>query len=180
MSDKDIWDDEEPGQEDDGGEMSPDAALEHDLRKLHEERDALFQQLARVQADFRNARQRLETEKQQQVKYANASLIKNLLPVIDNFERGLQVDAGKTDVPSLLKGMQIVHNQLMDALKAQSVQEIAPEPGTPFDPNLHEALMQQPGGGDYKEPTVVMLLQKGYMLHDRVLRPAQVAVNQMS
>lgn len=161
-----------------GGQADTDpvATLEADLKKLQEERETLFQQLARVQADFRNARQRLESEKQSQIQYANGTLIKALLPTIDNFERALEVDAAQSDAASLLKGMQIVHDQLIEVLRAQNVQVIAPEQGTPFDPNHHEALMQQPGTST-PEPVVVKLLQKGYMLHDRVLRPAQVVVS---
>lgn len=81
--------DEEQGAQENFGDSADDAVgtLEADLRKLQEERNTLFQQLARVQADFGNARKRLETEKQQQIQYANSNLIKSLLPVIDNFER---------------------------------------------------------------------------------------------
>jgi molecular chaperone GrpE len=104
------------------------------------------------------------------------SLFESLLPVIDNFERALAVDPAKTDAASILKGMQIIHDQWMDVLKSQDVEEVAPEPGTPFDPTRHEALMQQPSD-KYADPTVVQLLQKGYMLHGRTLRPAGVAVS---
>ena len=74
--------------------------------------------------------------------------------------------------------MQIVHDQWLNVLKQQQVEEIAPAPGTPFDPTQHEALMQQ--DSQYNEPTVVQLLQKGYALHGRTLRPAQVAVSRTS
>jgi len=147
-----------------------------ELRKLREERDSLFDRLARATADYRNSQRRLEQDKEQAVQYANSSLIKNLLPVIDNFERALAVDPAKTDAAAILKGMQIIHDQWMDVLKSQEVEEIAPKPGTPFDPTQHEALMQQPSD-KYAEPTVVQLLQKGYMLHRRTLRPAGVAVS---
>lgn len=160
------------------GENDPVAALEADLHKLQEERNSLFEQVARVQADFRNAQKRLEQEKQQSIQYANAKLIQNLLPVIDNFERALEVDMAKADPAAILKGMQIVHDQMMNVLRQQHVEAIAPQPGTPFDPNLHEALMQQPDER-YTEPTVTQLLQKGYSVHGRVLRPAQVAVSKV-
>ncbi len=169
-------------QENFGDGMTADeavGALESDLRKLQEERNLLFQQLARVQADFGNARKRLEAEKQQQVQYANQNLIKSLLPVIDNFERALEVDPAKSDAGTLLKGMQIVHDLMIKVLNSQNVEEIAPTVGTPFDPNQHEALMQQPND-KYKEPAVTQLLQKGYSLQGRILRPAQVAVSRTS
>jgi molecular chaperone GrpE len=148
---------------------------EDDLEKLRSERDSLYQRLARATADFKNMQKRQEQETDQRVQYANTSLIKALLPVIDNFERALAVDPARTDSASILKGMQIVHDQLLSALRQQQVQEIAPKPGDPFDPNHHQALAQQEA--DYPTPTVVQLLQKGYTMHDRTLRPAGVAVS---
>ncbi|HEX2972554.1 MAG TPA: nucleotide exchange factor GrpE [Tepidisphaeraceae bacterium] len=160
--------------------VSPEAEaatdLEADLRKLQDERNTLFEQMARVQADFRNAQKRLESEKLLAIQFANGKLISTLLPVIDNFERALETDPTKADAAAVLKGLQIVYDQLMGVLKQQHIEAIAPQPGTPFDPNVHQALMQQPDDR-YTEPTVTQLLQKGYMLHDRVLRPAQVAVS---
>jgi len=151
----------------------------NELTKLRTERDQLYQSLARAQADFQNSRRRLEADKEQAVQYANSALILSLLPVIDNFERALTVDPAKTDAASIQKGLQLVHDQMLAVLKGQSVSEIAPQPGEPFDPNLHQALMQQPGD-QYTEPTVTQLLQKGYALHGRTLRPAQVAVSKTS
>jgi molecular chaperone GrpE len=146
-----------------------------DFDKVKSERDMLYEKLARAQADFQNSRKRLQAEADQRAQYANASLIKSLLPVIDNFERALAQDPDKTDARSILRGMQIVHDQWLNMLKQQQVQEIAPQPGEPFDPNRHEALMQQPS--EHPEGSVVQTLQKGYALHDRTLRPAQVSVS---
>ncbi|MCC6422035.1 MAG: nucleotide exchange factor GrpE [Phycisphaerales bacterium] len=161
----------------DSAEVEPmDDMTGGELRKLREERDSLFERLARATADYRNSQRRLEQDKEQAVQYANSSLIKSLLPVIDNFERALAVDPAKIDATSILKGMQIIHDQWMDVLKSQDVEEVAPNPGTPFDPTHHEALMQQPSD-KYADPTVTQLLQKGYMLHGRTLRPAGVAVS---
>jgi molecular chaperone GrpE len=162
-----------------GTQDDPSMVLENDLRKLQEERNTLFEQLARVQADFRNAQKRLEADKQQSIAFANAKLITSLLPVIDNFERALEVDPAKVDAASILKGLQIVHDQLLATLRQQNVEEISPQPGTPFDPNQHQAVMQQPTE-EYAEPTVTQLLQRGYALGGRVLRPAAVAVSKVS
>src|SRR5262245_53655413 len=79
-----------------------------DLQQLRDERDQLYQRLARAQADFQNSRKRLEADAEQRLQYANSSLIKSLLPVIDNFERALAVDSEKTDANSILKGLQLV------------------------------------------------------------------------
>src|SRR5450432_172739 len=152
----------------------------NDVTLLKAERDDLFERLARATADFQNARKRLETEMEQRIQYSNANLIKSLLPVIDNFERALAVDPNKTGAAGMLKGLQLVHDQWMTVLKSQLVQEISPQAGDPFDPVQHQAVMQQPDENyENQGPTVVQLLQKGYSLNDRVLRPAQVAVNKV-
>ena len=152
-----------------------------DFAALKGERDALYERLARATADFQNSRKRIQAEADQRLQYDNASLIKSLLPVIDNFERALAQDASKVDAASILKGMQIVHDQWLSVLKQQQVNEIAPKAGEAFDPAQHEALMQQDAPQHAgKGPVVVQLLQKGYSLGDRVLRPAQVAVSRTS
>jgi len=153
-----------------------ESVLQDEIAGLRAERDDLYNRLARATADYQNSRRRLESEMDQRMQYANSTLIKSLLPVIDNFERALAVDPEKTDTKAVLKGLQMVHDQLMTVLRQQQVEEIAPEPGTPFDPNRHEALMQQPSD-QYDEPSVTQMLQKGYALHGRTLRPAQVAVS---
>jgi molecular chaperone GrpE len=151
----------------------------NEIIKLRTERDQLFERLARATAEFKNSQKRLETEFDQRMQYANTSLIRSLLPALDNFERALAQDPSKADTATILKGMQIVHDQLMSVLRQQRVEEIAPRPGDPFDPTKHESLMQQPND-QYSEPTVTQLMQKGYMLGGRTLRPAQVAVSKMS
>jgi molecular chaperone GrpE len=164
-------------------EPNPDSSVDEEAAKIRQERDALqqerdglFDRLARTTAEFQNARRRLETDKEQAVAFANSALIKSLLPVIDNFERALAVDLSKTDAATILKGMQIVHDQWMTVLKNQYVEAIAPEPGTPFDPSTMEAIMHQPNE-KFDPNSVTQLLQRGYSLHGRTLRPAQVAVS---
>lgn len=159
-------------------QQQPQEQPADELSRLRAERDELYNRLARVTADYQNARKRLEAELEQRMAYANANLIKSLLPVIDNFERALAVDPEKTDAASILKGLQVVHDQWMTVLQSQAVREIAPREGDPFNPELHQALMQQEDER-FKDqpPTVIQLLQKGYMLNDRVLRPAQVVVS---
>jgi molecular chaperone GrpE len=161
------------GESAEGGELER-LRLERD--SLQQERDSLFERLARNTAEFQNARRRLDMDKEQAVAFANSSLIKSLLPVIDNFERALSVDESKTDVASILKGMQIVHDQWLTVLKSQFVEMIVPKEGDPFDPTTMEALIQQ-ASDQYPPNTVTQVLQKGYGLHGRTLRPAQVAVS---
>ena len=170
-------DDEQPQDADQSLEGEPnDAAGDgNELDKVRAERDMLYEKLARAQADFQNSRRRLQTDADQRLQYANATLIKSLLPVIDNFERALAQDPEKSDPRTILKGMQIIHDQWLNVLKQQMVEEIVPQPGEPFDPNRHEALMHQPS--PHEDGTVVQTLQKGYALQDRILRPAQVSVS---
>jgi len=147
----------------------------NEVERLRAENKMLFEKLARAQADFQNSRKRLQAESDQRAQYANADLIRSLLPVIDNFERALAQDPAKSDAATILRGMQIVHDQWLNVLKQQEVQEIAPQPGEAFDPTKHQAIMQQPS--DFPDGTVVQTLQKGYALHGQKLRPAQVAVS---
>ncbi|CAN5568514.1 hypothetical protein BH10PLA1_BH10PLA1_09830 [soil metagenome] len=170
-------DDNNNNADDSGTFLSDEGGSE--LDKVKAERDSLYERLARATADFQNTRRRLETETDQRMQYANSSLIRSLLPVIDNWERALNVDASKVDSAAVLKGLQLVHDQMMTVLKQQQVEVIAPAVGTPFDPSKHEALMQQPND-EYTEPTVTQLFQNGYALPGRTLRPAQVAVSKTS
>jgi molecular chaperone GrpE len=172
-----IDDDQEPRPDEQTleGEPAPEAGDGNETERLRAENKMLFEKLARAQADFQNSRKRLQADADQRAQYANANLIKSLLPVIDNFERALAQDPSSSDPATILRGMQIIHDQWLNVLKQQLVQEIAPQPGEPFDPNRHEALMQQQS--DLPEGSVVQTLQKGYALHDRTLRPAQVAVS---
>lgn len=169
-----------PDPEQPGGQPAGAAAGGDPVATLKAERDDLFNRLARATADFKNAQKRMQAEFDQRSQYANQSLIKNLLPVIDNFERALAVDPAKADAKTILKGLQLVHDQWINVLKQQQVTEIAPAPGTPFDATAGmEAVMQQPPPPELagKGQVVIQLFAKGYQLGDRVLRPAQVAVS---
>ena len=101
-------------------------ATDEQFRKLQQERDSLYERLARATADYQNSRKRLEQEMDQRMQFANSSLIKSLLPVIDNFERALAVDLSKADSAQILKGLQVVHDQWLTVLKNQSVEVINP------------------------------------------------------
>jgi molecular chaperone GrpE len=153
----------------DGGLGDAVNAEEH--QRLKDERDRLMYAVAESQ----NQRKRLEAEKEQAVQYANQALLKTLIPIIDNFERALAVDPAKTDSATVLKGLQLVRDQLMKELEKQNVEVIDPKPGTPFDPTKHEALLQQENP-NAQPGTVAMALTKGYALRGRTLRPAGVAV----
>ncbi|XHR29169.1 MAG: nucleotide exchange factor GrpE [Chthoniobacteraceae bacterium] len=134
-----------------------------------------FRDLAmRTQADFENYRKRAIREKEEAIKYANGGLLERLVPLIDNFELGLQ--AARTEgSQGVLLGFELVAKQFQEFLTASGVEAIDAE-GQPFDPNLHEAM-----GGEASdtvpEGVVIRQLRKGYKLRDRLLRPATVFVS---
>ncbi|AMX82843.1 molecular chaperone GrpE [Geobacillus subterraneus] len=130
----------------------------------------------RLYADFENFRRRARQEMEAAEKYRAQSLASDLLPVLDNFERALKIETENEQAKSILQGMEMVYRALLDALRKEGV-EVIDAVGKPFDPHLHQAVMQTDEGG-YEPNTVVEELQKGYKLKDRVLRPAMVKVSQ--
>ncbi|MBT2698003.1 nucleotide exchange factor GrpE [Bacillus sp. ISL-40] len=130
----------------------------------------------RLQADFDNFRRRTRLDLEASQKYRAQKLITDLLPAIDNFERAMKVEADNEQTKTLLQGMDMVYRSLLDALKIEGVEPIE-SVGKEFDPHQHQAVMQ---GEDenYGSNIVTDEFQKGYMLKDRVIRPAMVKVNQ--
>lgn len=143
-----------------------------DLQKLTAERDALVDRLARMQADFENARKRAAKEQQDFREYATADTIKGLLPVLDSFERAMHASAGEKS--ELRSGVELIHKQLLDALTKLGLRPI-PAKGEPFDPHLHEAV-EMVDTSEAEDHQIVEELQRGYKLKDRLLRPAMVKV----
>ena len=142
-----------------------------ELQKLKAERDSLLDRLARAQAEFENARRRASKEQQDFRDYAAADAIKPLLPVLDSFERALQVKSEPADFRS---GVELIYKQLQDALAKVGVKAI-PAKGEPFDPHVHEAIemVETTEAADHE---VIEELQRGYKIKDRLLRPAMVKV----
>jgi molecular chaperone GrpE len=149
------------------------AELEERLALLEQERDDLIGDLKRVAADFDNYRKRALRDQEALVARAHERLVKELLPVVDDLERAL-VAAEEHEEAKLEEGVRLVHRELRDALAKEGLVEIETE--GEFDPHVHEALLTQPSGeGD---GAILQVIQKGYRLGDRVLRPARVVVSQ--
>lgn len=146
-----------------------------ELQKLRAEAEEHKQRLLRTQADFDNFRRRTLKEKEELGKYASAKLITELLPVIDNFERALSTTAENADLSSYAKGVEMIFRQLEGILETEGLTAMEPV-GTPFNPEFHQAIMQVESE-EYEEGTVVEVVQKGYLLKDKVLRPAMVKVS---
>jgi len=143
-----------------------------ELEKLRAERDTLLDRLARMQADFENARRRAAKEQQDFREYATADAIRGLLPTLDSFERALQ--AGAAEKSELRSGVELIYKQLQDALAKLGLRPI-PAKGEPFDPHLHEAI-EMVDSREAEDHQIVEELQRGYKLKDRLLRPSMVKV----
>ncbi len=152
---------------------------ESEFLKLKEEADkakVYWDRLLRLQADFDNTRKRLDREKQDFVKFANEGIILELLNILDDLERTLELAESKhQDLPAFLKGVEMILSHLYEMLKEYGIKPIEAQ-GKLFDPNYHEAL-RQAENKDVPEHTILEELQKGYLLNDRVIRTAKVKVS---
>ncbi|WP_339222741.1 nucleotide exchange factor GrpE [Paenibacillus sp. FSL W7-1332] len=154
---------------------SADEAGSAELEKLQAEVLEHQQRTLRVQADFDNFRRRTQKEKEDLGKYASSKLITELLPVIDNFERALQASEENPEFESFSKGVSMIFRQLESVLATEGLTAMK-SVGEPFNPEYHQAIMQVESD-EYEEGIVVEEVQKGYMLKDKVLRPAMVKVS---
>ena len=147
-------------------------ALLEEVKKVKEAQDKML----RNQADLENTRKRLDREKQEFVKFANEGLILDLLNVLDDLERTVDLaQTGKGDLSAFIKGVEMILAHLYEMLKNHGVKPIEAE-GRIFDPSFHEALMQVENK-ELPEHTIIEVLQKGYLIHGRVLRTAKVKVS---
>ncbi len=153
------------------GEAEDIEALKKALAEEKTRAESYLVNWQRTQADFINYKRRIEQDRQETGKFANSVLILSLLPVLDDLERALDSVPPRLRKLAWVDGIQLIWRKLRENLKAQGLTPIAAE-GEPFDPNLHEAAMSSKG----REGIVVRELQKGYKLHDKVLRVAVVAV----
>ena len=143
-----------------------------ELEQTTRERDEYLDALQRLKAEFENYRKRVSRDQAEFVTRASERLVKQLLPVLDDLERALEA-AAEHEEAKLEEGVRLVHRSLADALAKEGLVEV--ETDGPFDPHTQEALLAQPS--EAAEGTVIQVLQKGYKLGDRVLRPARVVVS---
>jgi molecular chaperone GrpE len=152
-----------------------------ELKTLHEEKlkevEEQSEQLLRLQAEFENFRRRSLKEKQESLKFGHQNLVKDLLSTVDNLERALEHGSQNSgaEVKGILDGVELVHREILGALAKHGVSEIEAEEKI-FDPSVHEAMGQIPNR-DVPANTVLQVLQKGYLIHDRMLRPSRVIVS---
>jgi len=147
------------------------------LEGVQKEKDELFGKLQRVSADYANYQKRAPKQIADTIGYEKERIIKTLLPVLDNFEHTLQNAHSAEDVDVLVKGIQIVYDQLIDVLKSHRVQQIEAK-GEKFDPAVHQAMTQRTEA-EAEDNIVLEEFQKGYKLNERVIRPSKVIVNKL-
>ena len=150
-----------------------DESAASETEKLRAERDALLDRLARLQAEFDNARKRAVREQQDFREFAAADVIKNFLPILDSFERALKA-GGDSNSNDFRNGIELIYRQFQDALQKIGVQPIV-SVGQPFDPRVHEAV-EMVDATEVPDHHVLDELQRGYKYKDRLLRPAMVRV----
>jgi len=148
--------------------------LQADFDVLQAEKLELFETLQRVSADYANFQKRIPKQISDSVSYEKERLLKSLLPVLDNFEHTINSDQSG-DIDAVMKGIKIVHDQMLDTFKSHGVEKILAESQI-FDPSQHEAMLQRTEE-DKENNLILEEFQKGYTLNGRVIRPSKVIVN---
>ena len=166
---------EEEVQEDQTEEVSQEEILQAKVAELEAANAELKDQMLRRQAELENCRKRLIRDKEEAVQFANESLIRDILGFLDNMERALTAAKNGGDVNALIEGFEMTQNQLLSTLDKNWGLKAIESVGHEFDPSLHEACMMTVDENLDKE-TVLEEFQKGYTLHDRVIRPSKVKI----
>jgi molecular chaperone GrpE len=151
------------------------ARMQDELESARSESEAAADMMLRLAAEMDNYKKRVAKERQSLIKYGCQDIVQELLPILDNFERAIESASKSKDFDSFLEGVKMIFKQMNDTLERKGITRINAV-GETFDPNIHEAVMQV-ASDDHPENTVVVELQKGYILHDRVIRPSMVTVS---
>ena len=154
-----------------------DAVLE-EIETLRNERDEFRDRFMRALADSENMRKRSERDRREAEQYGGSKLARDLLPVYDNLSRALEAatDEQKEISAALLEGVELTMRELVNVFKKHGIEPVTPEVGDKFDPQVHQAMFEAPLPGT-KAGEIIQVTQAGFMLHDRLLRPAQVGVS---
>ncbi len=151
--------------------------LQSAIETLQQEKDELFGKLQRVSADYANFQKRAPKQIADTIAYEKEMIIKSLLPALDNLDHTIQNSASAENTEVLVKGIQIIYDQLLNILKSHGVEQMKTL-GETFNPALHEAMMRKTEP-DKQDNIVLEEFQKGYMLNGRVIRPSKVVVNKL-
>jgi molecular chaperone GrpE len=150
-------------------------SLRAKLQEAEQKRDEYLYLAQRTRADFENYQKRMKRDQAEERRYAQLPLAADLLPALDNLERATSAAEQAGEKGPLVQGVTMVHTQLLDILRRHGITPIEAK-DKPFDPNLHQAVLQQPSK-EHPPMTVLQVLEPGYLIHDRVLRPARVVVS---
>ncbi len=152
-------------------------AEEAELEALKAERDALKDKFMRALADAENSRKRADKQRREAEMYGGQKLARDMLPVYDNMKRALEAAGDKNEQnEALIEGIELTMRELVNTFRKHGIEPIAPEVGDRFDPNLHEAMFEAPVPGT-KAGDIIQVSAEGFMISDRLLRPAQVGVS---
>ena len=152
----------------------PDAPAPADPSELQKQRDDFYDRLLRKTAEFDNYRKRIERERQQVTEAAAADILEELLPIVDDLERALSAQAGSDGADAYRRGVELIQRQMVEVLRKRGVRPIDAL-GADFDPHVHQAVSYEPAEGR-RDGEVIEEFRRGYMLGDRLLRPAMVKV----
>lgn len=173
-TDSDASDSQQPVNADARSDEPTSATSDDTLESLRAERDQLKDKMLRAQAECANIAKRLHQQHAEALKLAGMGLIRELLPIVDNFERSIAAMSAEHEKGTIIAGIKLIADQLNKVLRDHGVEPIDAA-GKPFDPIYHEAMMTDPTS-DLAPGTVTSELQRGYTMHGRVLRPARVTV----
>ncbi|PJE27570.1 molecular chaperone GrpE [Pseudooceanicola antarcticus] len=150
---------------------------EAEIEALRAERDEMKDKWMRALADAENARKRADKQRKEAENYGGTKLSRDMLPVYDNLKRAVEAMGEKTEENApLFEGIELTMRELLNTFRKHGIEPIAPEVGDKFDPNVHEAMFEAPVPGT-KAGEIIQVSAEGFMLHDRLLRPAQVGVS---
>lgn len=151
-----------------------------ELEMLRAERDELRDRFMRALADAENARKRADRDRREAENYGGSKLARDMLPVFDALKRALDAagDEVRAAAPALIEGVELTQRELLNVFARHGVHSIAPELGDKFDPQMHEAMFEAPVPGT-QAGDIIQVMDQGFMLHDRLLRPAKVGVSSM-
>ncbi len=177
---EEIMGEQEPGSEDLHIDLTElDTGADHDeIAALTAERDELRDQFMRALADAENFRKRSERDRREAENYGGSKLARDMLPVYDNLSRALESvpEDMRDQAGGLIEGVELTMRELLNIFQKHGITKVAPEIGDRFDPQMHEAMFEAPVPGT-KAGDIIQVMAEGFMLHDRLLRPAQVGVS---
>jgi molecular chaperone GrpE len=170
----------EDGADFEGVPLGESLALEDEIATLRAERDDLRDRFMRALADAENTRKRGERDRREAEMYGGTKLARDLLPVYDNLQRALDsmTDEQREKDKALIEGVELTMRELVNVFKKHGIEPIVPQPGDAFEPQQHQAVFEAPVPGT-KAGEIIQVMAAGFMIHERLLRPAQVGVSSM-